>query len=66
MPVAGRGRRTHGRGAPAADRVSHLGLIAMPFGLSTPTAVVAGVVPHLNRALLKASLFMAAGIVAPT
>ncbi len=47
----------------AYSTVSHLGLITMLFGLSTPMAAVAGVFHILNHAIFKASLFMNAGIV---
>ena len=47
----------------AYSTISHLGLITMLFGLSTPMAVVAGVFHILNHATFKASLFMAAGII---
>ncbi|MET0289391.1 MAG: monovalent cation/H+ antiporter subunit A [Pseudoxanthomonas sp.] len=51
------------KGVLAYSTISHLGLITMLFGLSTPMAVVAGVFHILNHAVFKASLFMAAGIV---
>ncbi|RXR02709.1 monovalent cation/H+ antiporter subunit A [Pseudoxanthomonas composti] len=51
------------KGVLAYSTISHLGLITMLFGLSTPMAVVAGVFHILNHAIFKASLFMAAGIV---
>ncbi|HEY0333412.1 MAG TPA: monovalent cation/H+ antiporter subunit A [Stenotrophomonas sp.] len=51
------------KGLLAYSTISHLGLITMLFGLSTPLAVVAGVFHILNHAVFKASLFMAAGIV---
>ncbi len=47
----------------AYSTISHLGLITLLFGLSTPMAVVAGVFHILNHATFKASLFMAAGII---
>ncbi|WP_093133622.1 monovalent cation/H+ antiporter subunit A [Pseudoxanthomonas sp. GM95] len=51
------------KGLLAYSTISHLGLITMLFGLSTPVAVVAGVFHILNHAIFKASLFMAAGII---
>jgi multicomponent K+:H+ antiporter subunit A len=51
------------KGLLAYSTISHLGLITMLFGLSTPMAVVAGVFHILNHATFKASLFMAAGII---
>ncbi|WP_045737788.1 monovalent cation/H+ antiporter subunit A [Xanthomonas sp. MUS 060] len=51
------------KGVLAYSTISHLGLITMLFGLSTPMAVVAGVFHMLNHAVFKASLFMAAGII---
>ncbi|WP_045761640.1 monovalent cation/H+ antiporter subunit A [Xanthomonas albilineans] len=51
------------KGLLAYSTISHLGLITMLFGLSTPMAVVAGVFHMLNHAVFKASLFMAAGII---
>ncbi len=51
------------KGVLAYSTISHLGLITMLFGLSTPMAVVAGVFHLLNHAVFKASLFMAAGII---
>jgi multicomponent K+:H+ antiporter subunit A len=51
------------KGVLAYSTISHLGLITMLFGLSTPLAVVAGVFHILNHAVFKASLFMAAGII---
>ncbi|MEG3193768.1 proton-conducting transporter membrane subunit, partial [Lysobacter sp. D1-1-M9] len=47
----------------AYSTISHLGLITLLFGLSTPLAVVAGLFHILNHATFKASLFMAAGII---
>src|SRR5690606_39836076 len=47
----------------AYSTISPLGLITLPFGLSTPMAVVAGVFHILTHATFKASLFMAAGII---
>jgi multicomponent K+:H+ antiporter subunit A len=51
------------KGLLAYSTISHLGLITLLFGLSTPLAVVAGVFHILNHATFKASLFMAAGII---
>ena len=51
------------KGLLAYSTISHLGLITMLFGLSTPMAVVAGVFHILNHAVFKCSLFMAAGII---
>ncbi|OYX29063.1 MAG: cation:proton antiporter [Hydrogenophilales bacterium 32-62-9] len=47
----------------AYSTISHLGLITLLFGLSTPLAAVAGVFHIINHATFKASLFMAAGII---
>ena len=51
------------KGLLAYSTISHLGLITLLFGLSTPLAVVAGVFHILNHAVFKASLFMGAGII---
>jgi multicomponent K+:H+ antiporter subunit A len=51
------------KGLLAYSTVSHLGLITLLFGLSTPLSVVAGVFHIINHAIFKASLFMAAGII---
>jgi multicomponent K+:H+ antiporter subunit A len=51
------------KGLLAYSTVSHLGLITLLFGLSTPLSVVAGVFHIMNHAIFKASLFMAAGII---
>ena len=51
------------KGLLAYSTISHLGLITMLFGLSTPMAVVAALFHILNHATFKASLFMAAGII---
>ena len=51
------------KGLLAYSTVSHLGLITLLFGLSTPLAAVAGVFHIFNHATFKASLFMAAGII---
>ena len=51
------------KGLLAYSTISHLGLITLLFGLSTPLAAVAGVFHIINHATFKASLFMAAGII---
>lgn len=51
------------KGLLAWSTISHLGLITLLFGLSTPLATVAGVFHILNHATFKASLFMAAGVI---
>jgi multicomponent K+:H+ antiporter subunit A len=51
------------KGLLAYSTISHLGLITLLFGLSTPLATVAGVFHVVNHATFKASLFMAAGII---
>lgn len=51
------------KGLLAYSTISHLGLITLLFGLSTPFAVVAALFHILNHATFKASLFMAAGII---
>jgi len=51
------------KGLLAYSTISHLGLITLLFGLSTPLATVAGVFHIVNHATFKASLFMAAGII---
>src|SRR5690606_36689426 len=51
------------KGLLAYSTISHLGLITLLFGLSTPMAVVACVFHIINHATFKASLFMAAGII---
>ena len=51
------------KGLLAYSTISHLGLITLLFGLSSPLAVVAGLFHILNHAAFKASLFMAAGII---
>ena len=51
------------KGLLAYSTLSHLGLITLLFGLSTPLAAVAGVFHIINHAIFKASLFMAAGII---
>jgi multicomponent K+:H+ antiporter subunit A len=47
----------------AYSTVSHLGLMTMLLGFSTPLAVSAAVFHILNHAIFKAALFMSAGIV---
>lgn len=47
----------------AYSTISHLGLIVMLFGISTPLAVLAGIFHIMNHTVFKASLFMLAGIV---
>src|SRR5690606_1257547 len=47
----------------AYSTISHLGLITLLLGLSTPMAVVAALFHILTHATFKASLFMAAGII---
>src|SRR5690606_21876188 len=51
------------KGLLAFSTISHLGLITLLFGLSTPLAAVAAVFHIINHATFKASWFMAAGIV---
>lgn len=51
------------KGLLAYSTISHLGLITLLFGISTPLAAVAGVFHIINHAIFKASLFMAAGII---
>jgi multicomponent K+:H+ antiporter subunit A len=51
------------KGLLAYSTISHLGLITLLFGLSTPLATVAGVFHIINHAAFKASLFMAAGVI---
>ncbi|MFO7604555.1 MAG: monovalent cation/H+ antiporter subunit A [Gammaproteobacteria bacterium] len=51
------------KGLLAYSTISHLGLIAVLFGIGTPLAAVAGVFHIINHAIFKASLFMAAGII---
>jgi multicomponent K+:H+ antiporter subunit A len=47
----------------AYSTISHLGLITLLLGMSSPLALVAAVFHIINHATFKASLFMAAGIV---
>ena len=51
------------KGLLAYSTISHLGLITLLLGLSTPLAMVAAVFHVFNHATFKASLFMAAGII---
>src|SRR5690606_27587003 len=51
------------KGLLAYSTISHLGLITLLLGLSTPMAAVAAVFHIINHATFKASLFMAAGII---
>lgn len=51
------------KGLLAYSTISHLGLMTLLVGLSTPLALVAAVFHALNHATFKASLFMAAGII---
>ncbi len=51
------------KGLLAYSTISHLGLITLLFGISTPMAVVAALFHIMNHATFKASLFMIAGIV---
>ncbi len=47
----------------AYSTISHLGLITLLFGMSTPMSAVAAVFHIINHAIFKASLFMSAGII---
>lgn len=51
------------KGLLAYSTVSHLGLIMMLFGFSTPMAAVAAIFHIINHATFKAALFMNTGIV---
>lgn len=51
------------KGILAYSTISHLGLITLLLGLSTPAALGAALFHVFNHATFKASLFMAAGIV---
>lgn len=51
------------KGLLAYSTISHLGLITLLFGLSTPLAALAAIFHIINHATFKASLFMVAGIV---
>jgi multicomponent K+:H+ antiporter subunit A len=51
------------KGVLAYSTISHLGLITLLLGLSSPLAAVAAVFHIINHATFKASLFMAVGII---
>ncbi|XKF16337.1 monovalent cation/H+ antiporter subunit A [Halomonas sp. BLK-85] len=51
------------KGILAFSTISHLGLVVLLLGLSTPLAIVAALFHILNHALFKATLFMSAGII---
>src|SRR5690606_6404915 len=51
------------KGILAYSTTSHLGLITLLIGLSTPAALAAAVFHVFNHATFKASLFMAAGVI---
>lgn len=51
------------KGLLAYSTISHLGLITLLFGFSTPLATVAAIFHIINHAIFKASLFMVAGII---
>ncbi|EMR12773.1 monovalent cation/H+ antiporter subunit A [Methylophaga lonarensis MPL] len=51
------------KGLLAYSTLSHLGLITLLFGFSTPMATVAAIFHIINHATFKASLFMVAGII---
>jgi multicomponent K+:H+ antiporter subunit A len=51
------------KGLLAYSTISHLGLITLLLGLSSPLAAVAAIFHTMNHATFKASLFMAAGII---
>jgi multicomponent K+:H+ antiporter subunit A len=51
------------KGLLAYSTISHLGLITLLLGLSSPLATVAAIFHTINHATFKASLFMAAGII---
>jgi multicomponent K+:H+ antiporter subunit A len=51
------------KGLLAYSTISHLGLITLLFGFSTPLAAVAAIFHIINHATFKASLFMVAGII---
>ena len=51
------------KGLLAYSTISHLGLITLLLGFSSPMAVVAAVFHVVNHATFKASLFMAAGMI---
>ncbi|MEE1658262.1 monovalent cation/H+ antiporter subunit A [Microvirga sp. CF3062] len=51
------------KGLLAYSTISHLGLITLLLGLSSPLAAVAAIFHTMNHATFKASLFMAAGVI---
>ncbi|ONF97002.1 Na(+)/H(+) antiporter subunit A [Sphingomonas jeddahensis] len=51
------------KGLLAYSTISHLGIITLLLGISSPLAAVAAIFHTLNHAFFKASLFMAAGII---
>jgi multicomponent K+:H+ antiporter subunit A len=51
------------KGLLAYSTISHLGLITLLLGFSTPLAAVAAIFHIINHATFKASLFMVAGII---
>jgi multicomponent K+:H+ antiporter subunit A len=51
------------KGLLAYSTISHLGLITLLFGFSSPLATVAAIFHIMNHAAFKASLFLVAGIV---
>lgn len=51
------------KGLLAYSTISHLGLITVLLGISTPLGIVAAIFHTMNHAIFKASLFMAAGII---
>ncbi len=51
------------KGLLAYSTISHLGLITLLLGLSSPLACVAAIFHTMNHATFKASLFMATGII---
>lgn len=51
------------KGLLAYSTISHLGLVTVLLGMSTPLAVVAAIFHMMNHAVFKASLFMATGII---
>ncbi|RDE09155.1 monovalent cation/H+ antiporter subunit A [Pelagibacterium lacus] len=51
------------KGLLAYSTISHLGLITLLLGMSSPLACVAAIFHIVNHATFKASLFMAAGII---
>lgn len=51
------------KGLLAYSTISHLGLITLLLGMSSPLALVAAIFHTLNHATFKASLFMAVGVI---